>query len=477
MDIDFWKGDVKVLDDATAVEIVDSVKSICNDEGVLGVIVSSFWGGSQRWGRNSASLTSDQRDTQLFIYRSIRGAKIVGRTNQLDSESVQGLCNLLEYYGNKWSRNLRSDMMLDALLPQRIPPGISVWDEKAMERTAQDNGVMLPEIVRSTMREGLLSAGFFETRGMTKVSFHRDDYGRETIKSGRSTQAQCSLTVRHPKGIGSGWAGTSSFHMQSLDPYTLAKKALDKCMKSIDPVRIEPGRYNVVLEPQATYSFVDTLVEAFNRLEIEASTRHPLSLGRDGNLNRIRSKLGLKIVDDRITISHDPSDPEVGTMPDDFVEEVILVQDGVLKSLWNTAGHELNELSRFRPNIYRPSIRVKGYNKSIDSLVESMERGLLVTRVDKVQKVDNDSLLCTGLTRDGLWLIEEGRITKAVKNFRWTESPMFIFNNILDISEGQQVFFPIRQRFFSDFRSASQSAVVPAISVKDFSFTSTIDAI
>jgi predicted Zn-dependent protease len=107
----------------------------------------------------------------------------------------------------------------------------------------------------------------------------------------------------------------------------------------------------------------------------------------------------------------------------------------------------------------------RGPTTTIDEMIATTKRGLLVTRFDKVRLLDKKSLLQSGYTRDGIWLIENGKISKAIKNFRFTESPLFALNNVEQIGIPRRVFCP------------GSAAVVPAFKVRDFSFTALIDAV
>jgi predicted Zn-dependent protease len=98
-------------------------------------------------------------------------------------------------------------------------------------------------------------------------------------------------------------------------------------------------------------------------------------------------------------------------------------------------------------------------------MIAGTTRGLLVTRLNNVNIIDFSSMLLGGNTRDGLWLIERGKISKAVKNFRFTESPLFVFNNVEQLGVPQRVFRP------------GAPAVCPPIKVRDFSFTGLMDAV
>jgi predicted Zn-dependent protease len=287
------------------------------------------------------------------------------------------------------------------------------------------------------------------------------------------------MTVRHPKGIGSGWAGLSGYDWTAIDGSALAQRALEKCLASIDPKRIEPGRYTVVLEPQAVSNLVDLLMvrePSHDPLEREFGAeagQGPFPLGKDTALDLWRTKTGLKIIDERITISHDPSDPLLGVVAEPGLGPTTWINRGVLTSLSYTRRYALGKLGDNLGALFRPSYRMSGGNSSVEEMIRSTQRGLLVTRFSNLRVINGGSLLATGVTRDGLWLIENGKISHAVKNMRITESPLFVLNQIVDLGEPVPIFRPSQQTF----EVKLNPAIVPPIKANDFSFTSTIDAV
>jgi predicted Zn-dependent protease len=286
------------------------------------------------------------------------------------------------------------------------------------------------------------------------------------------TQAQCSMTVRDVAGTASGWAGLSSYDWRAIDAQALAQRAIAKCLASRNPVAIEPGRYTVILEPQAVADLMEILVPAMRRAEAEGGFPHPFRLGYDDVLHLDRSKLGLKVVDERITISHDPADPQLGILPEPGMRPVTWIDHGVLTNLGYYRGYALDHLNRNDPVRGLDGYRMSGGETSVDEMIRTTRRGLLVTRFSNVRKLEPASLLSTGLTRDGLWLIENGQISKAVKNFRFTESPLFVLNSIEQLGLPERVFRPIGGPL-----GHLTPAIVPPLKTRDFSFTSTIDAI
>ncbi len=467
----------RLLTEAEGERVVREAVQQCEPGGNLRVTLMSYWTGSLKWARNRAAMTSDRRDILLSLTLYIRSAQpAMVLTNQIDSDSVAAAVKLL----NKRALEKADTRPLDRQLEIYEPdiPSTPVWSDETFNRPASKNGALINELTNKSESEGLLSAGYIESRGVNATYFQRDPYGRESRRFGQLTQAECSITVRYPDGSGSGWAGLSGYDFGAISESKLAQQALDKCMASANAVRIEPGRYTTILEPQASATMIESFVKALSRGTPETG-RGPLTAGADSAVGRFLTKLGLRIVDERVTISHNPSDPAMGTLATPFVEAVTLIENGVLTNLFNSYTHALNELVETNVTAPRQAFRMEGGNISVEEMISSTERGLIVTRFSNPQMIDGDSLLLTGVTRDGLWLIENGKISKAVRNFRFTESPWFMMNNINQIGATAPVWNPVSnlRSVVIDPQNAIAPLIVPTLKINDFSFTSTVDAV
>ncbi|HEY9450235.1 MAG TPA: metallopeptidase TldD-related protein [Gemmatimonadaceae bacterium] len=441
--------------------VVKLVKSFAQGGGETRAEISSWWTGELRWARNRVSLASDRRGVVFKVTRIIQGRSGDARTSQLDDVSLESAVRAAER-----SASLRGPKLEDLELP--VPsleyPEPAIWSDATSELAAEARGQLVRSLVEPSEAQGMLSAGYLEVRAQGVA---RENKAGQLLYAS-STQGQCSITVRDPKGTGSGWAGLSSYDWGRIDAAALSQLALEKCLASRNPVALEPGRYTVILEPQAVGDLVSLIMaQPLQKFPTEGG-RGPFVAGRDDALGLYYTKMGLKVVDERITISHDPMDPELGVVPfvgDDPVRAVKWIDRGVLM-----------ELAHFRPyavstrqdNLGYPSsmsYRMSGGEASVEEMIRTTKRGLLVTRFSNIQTLDPDSLVSTGLTRDGLWLIENGKITKAVKNFRFTESPLFVLNSIEELGRPVPVFSP------------AAPVIMPPLKTRDFSFTSTIDAI
>ena len=492
------------LDDSTRILTVDEceaiarrVRSFARGGGRTGVYVMSWWNGELRWARNRVSLAGDRRDTVVFVSRTIRGIPATTETNQLDDASLEAAVRHAEQelrFGRARLGSRVAEMLeaanaasdgrepavegaadssaAEAALP---PPPFEyektrIWSQATHDFAAESRGQMARSLVEPAESAGMLSAGYLEMRA-SGIGFINE--GAAPLYAA-CTQAQCSMTVRDPKGTGSGWAGLSSYDWSAVDAPALAERALGKCVTSRNPVALEPGRYTVILEPQAVSDLVNLVVSSLPRVRAEGPGQVSPFWLRAG-----QSKLGLKVIDERITIDHDPRDPSQGIIPFDYFplgepyRPVTWIDRGVLVNLATEQKYTVPGLNERLGYPNSEAYRMSGGGTSLPEMIRTTKRGLLVTRFSNIRVLDGVSLLSTGLTRDGLWLIENGVITKPVKNFRFTESPLFMLNSIEQLGVPVPVFRPVK-----DPSSVSLTpTIVPAVKARDFSFTAMIDAV
>ena len=184
------------------------------------------------------------------------------------------------------------------------------------------------------------------------------------------------------------------------------------------------------------------------------------------------TKIGEKVLDERVTLVSDPASPLAPSstftgegLP---VERTTWIENGVVKNL--AYDRYWAQKQGTRPVPLGGSLLMSGGDQSIEELIASTERGILVTRFWYIRPVDPRTILYTGLTRDGTFLIENGKVTRAVKNLRFNESPVFMLNNLVGMGQ------PVRVSASED-GGVSRGVVVPPIKARDFNFTSLSDAI
>ena len=291
----------------------------------------------------------------------------------------------------------------------------------------------------------------------------------------RDAQAGFVLTCRMKDGSGSGWAGiTGARELGQINAAAYTEVASQKAVKSQKPKKLEPGRYTVILEPRANARFLSLMTGIFNGGPAGAGAgaggpgggggRGGGGRGGGGNPMAGRN-IGDKIFSDLFTLKSDIGNSVLrqstigpNNMP---ARPVTWVEKGVLKSWANGAGAATNQ-----------SLVQEGSDLSIEDMVKQTRRGLLVTFFWYIRGVpaEGQPLLNTGMTRDGLFLIENGEITGPVQNFRWNMSPLVGYNN-LDLV-GKPV--PIHT---GEAYDGGGTALVPPVRINDFYMTSISPAV
>lgn len=278
----------------------------------------------------------------------------------------------------------------------------------------------------------------------------------------RGTSVNYTLTVRTTDGTGSGWAAADHPDWRQIDFAAVSARAIEKARASRQPQAVEPGRYTVILEPQAVGDLVQ-LIAFYADARLADEGRSPFSKEGGGN------KVGEKIVDTRVTLFSDPADAQLLAQPFDGegmpLARQVWVEGGELKQL-QTSRFWAKKQNR-TPTGGATSLKMAGGSSSIDEMIRGTERGILVTRLWYLREVDPRTILYTGLTRDGTFLIEQGRISRAIRNLRFNESPLFMLNNLEMLGRTERL----------AGTEAGGSVVMPALKVRDFNFTSLSEAV
>jgi predicted Zn-dependent protease len=271
------------------------------------------------------------------------------------------------------------------------------------------------------------------------------------------TFATYSITVRTGEGNGSGWGAAESQRAGNVDGRAVTDRAVRKAILSRAPVELEPRAYTVILEPSAMGDMVNLYFGSLDRRSADEG-RSFFSDAEKG------TKIGQKLFDDVVTIYSDPTHELAPSTP--------WGEDGlpIARTEWTRGGVQKNLfVSRYwgqerslAPVPRGTNLIMDGGDASLDELVASTEYGLLVTSFWYIRTVDPQTILHTGLTRDGLFLIEKGEITRPVVNFRWNESPAAIFHSIEAMTPAERVVT----------REGYIPIVAPAAKISEFRFSS-----
>jgi predicted Zn-dependent protease len=284
----------------------------------------------------------------------------------------------------------------------------------------------------------------------------------------RVAEAGFILTCRMADGSGSGWAGTTGIKdPTTIDAAGLTTVAADKALRSRNARALEPGRYTVILEPRANARFLSLMTGIFNGRAAE-SGRNFLSKPGGG------TKVGEKAFSDLFTLKSDVGNPVLRqtTMLGNNkpAAPVTWVEKGVVKNLLYDEGYAAEKKIAPTPATMNMSLSMEGTDQSVEDMIKSTRRGLLVTFFWYIRGVDQDTLLNTGMTRDGLFLIENGEITMPVQNFRWNMSPLVGYNNLTAVGR------PVPMHMGESY-DGGNTALIPPVRMEDFYMTSVSPAV
>jgi predicted Zn-dependent protease len=276
----------------------------------------------------------------------------------------------------------------------------------------------------------------------------------------RSSEAGLSVTARTADGTGSGYYSGDHFDLARLDTARIAQQAVSKAVRSRNPKAIEPSAYPVLLEPQAVADLIGFLTNSLDA-RTAAEGRSAFS-AKDG-----QTRVGEKLFDERLNLYSDPTNAELPAVPSTNegipASRLSLIKGGAVENLDYSRFWAQERKREPTPGPVNYILESSQPPVAIDEMIKGMMRGLLVSRFWYVRLVDPRTLVVTGLTRDGLWWIENGAVSHPVRNLRFNQSVLAMLApwNVEAIGAPQRS-FPV---------------MVPALRLRSFSFTSISDAI
>ena len=416
-------------------------------------------GGKQRnvrFAANQMSTAGMVTDVSMVVSSSFGPKHAITTTNDLSPEGIERAVRQSEAI----ARLAPDDPEAMPRLPQQnVAPVTAAWNEQTANLDAADCArAALSALGPARTKASIQAAGFLQ------VDANVNSLGNNAglFLYHRGTKANYTLTVRTNDGTGSGWAGAEEPAFGNIDFARISNRAIEKAELSRNPVAVEPGRYTVILEPQAVGDLV-TLVAFYADARSADEGRSPFVKQGGGN------KIGEKIVDERVSLYSDPYDPKILCDPFDGEGFPLTrrewIAKGVLKEL--QYGRFWAKKQGKQPTGGANNVVLAGGNTSREQMIASTQRGILVSRLWYLREVDPRTLLYTGLTRDGTFLIENGKVTKAIKNMRFNESPLFMLNNIEALGPQERVAGV----------EALIPCVMPLLKARDFNFTSLSDAV
>ena len=453
--------------------LADKVLGLAADAKADGCEIN-FEGGERsatRWANSSITTNLVQYDQQLAISVRVGAKQGTATTREFDDESLRASVDEARAAADRARENPNLPPLVKG--PQEYVP-VDAVAPKTADFGPGERAAWVKQSVDICDRKGVLGAGYIPKAYQTTCIANSEGlFGYYQY-----AEVGFILTCRMPTGSGSGWAGiTGAKDLSQVNVAALTEVAADKALRSQKPRAIEPGRYTTILEPRPAARFLSTMTGAFNAGGGGGGFGGGFNFGGVGRpfVNADGTpKIGQKLFSDAFTLKSDVGNAILRQTPimsdGSAAKPVTWIEKGVLKNVYYdaaTARRQKAAPSSASPNM---SLVVDGTTQSLDDMSKSTRRGLLVTFFWYLRPVDTLMLLQTGMTRDGLFLIENGEIAGPVQNFRWNMSPLVAFANISAV--GTPV--PIHT---GEAYDGPGTALVPPLRIEDFYMTSVSPAV
>lgn len=440
---------MSILSEAEAKAILDKVIAFSTGDQTIAQLGGGI-SGNVRFARNDISTSGIVDQTELGV--QVAFGKRVGTAtiNQFDDASLERVVRRAESLAKLAPENPE---FMPAVGKQTYR-ATDTFSEATAALTAEARAKIAETSILPCRERNLIAAGFLEDG----QSFFAHANSNGNFGYQRSTVADYTCTVRTDDGRGSGWVASNVQDIAQFDAAQDIQIAMRKAAASVDAKALEPGKYTVILEPAAASGLISFMMNFFDARSADEG-RSFLSKQGGGN------KIGEQIMDPRVNIYTDPWNPDVPVLPWDGDglprERTKIIDAGKVANLeysryW-AAKQGKPETAGWGNTI------MEGGTKSTADMIASTERGVLVTRTWYIRMVDPQTVLLTGLTRDGTFYIENGQLKYPIKNFRFNESPVIMLNNIEELGRSVRV--------------EGGNLMIPAMKIRDFTFTSLSDAV
>lgn len=410
--------------------------------------------GNIRYARNAISTSGDISTLSLSVNATYGKKTGTASINEFDDASLKKVVQRAEELAQLAPEN-----------PEYMPlPGPQQFKEAItyVPSTAAATPDMRADAVAKSIQVAkdakLLAAGYLEnTTGFNAIMNSKGFFGYN-----QDTDVVFTITTRNEAGTGSGYAARGFNDITKLDTLSATKISASKANGSVGARSIEPGKYTVILEPVAATYMLSNMFRGFDARGADEGRSF---MSKPGSGNR----LGEKLMDEKVTIYSDPFNTELpaSTWNGDGSENkrINWIEKGVVKNL--SYSRYWAKQKGVEPVPGPSNIIMEGGTMSVEDMIKSTERGILVSRLWYIRMVDPQTLLLTGLTRDGTFYIENGQIKYPVMNFRFNESPVIMLNNVEALGK------PERSVDVESYRSY----LIPPMKIRDFTFTSTSEAV
>ena len=413
-----------------------------------------------RFAANAFTTSGARENTTAVVTVWIDKKRGSSSTNEIDDDSLRATVAQAE----ELARISPVDREYLPTLGRQVYKPVNGYAEATSNISLNERARAINDVIGSCEKAGVVGAGFHQARGAAGASATKNgNFGYE-----RSSLVSLSTTARTPDGGSSGYFLRNHFDVAKLDVKRVSREAIRKAVQSRQPRTLEPGVYPAILEPQAVADLFSNFAFTFDARSADEG-RSPFSLPGG------KTKVGQQIFDERINVYSDPWNAELpgsqATQSGIPAERVQLVRNGVLENLVYSRFWAKQKDKEPTPGPVNSIMESSMSPVTLEDMIKATDRGILLGRFWYIRGVDPRVALQTGLTRDGIWYIEKGKIQYPVKNFRFNQSLMQL------LAPGNVDMIGVPERVGSAEGQGGSSSLLPALKVKEFHFTSQSEAV
>jgi predicted Zn-dependent protease len=445
-----------ILSKEEAKSILEKVVSFSKADGCE-VNLNGANGGNIRYARNSVSTAGEESNVGLAVESYFGKKSGTATINEFDDASLEKVVRRSEELAQLAPENPE---YMEPLSQQEYGEPSKTFIEATAGITPEYRAKVAADSINPASKEDITAAGFLEDRSGFSAMMN----SKGLFAYNQATNVDFTVTMRTNDGTGSGWVERNFNDVSKLNAGEASKIAIDKALMSKNAKAIEPGKYTVILEPSAASDLIGLMFFGMNARTADEG-RSFMSKKGGG------TKLGEKIVDERINIYTDPWHAEVpaSTWTGNGLprKKMDIIKDGVVQNLFYDRYWASQK--NVEPTAFPGNRIMVGGSASLEDMIKDTKKGVLVTRFWYIRAVDPQTLLYTGLTRDGTFYIENGKIKHPIKNFRFNESPIIMLNNLEQLGT--------HMRVSGGGPGGGAGTLMPYMKVRDFTFTSLSDAV
>ena len=430
-----------------------------------------------RFAQNNVLTSGSREGRSASVTVWIGGKRGSASTNDVDDASLKAMVEQAEAI----ARKAPTDREYMPTLGKQIYKPVNGYFEATANLSLVDRAKQIGAILNEMEKSGVIGAGFHNATSQA---------GGNATKNGnfefeRSTGVGLSVTSRTSDGTSSGYFLRSHNDIAKLDTMYIAKQSIKKALDGRGARAIDPGVYTVILEPQAVADLIGNFGFGFNARNAEEGRSVFSAPGG-------KTRLGEQVFDEKVNIYSDPWNPDLpgsqsvggggfggggggggfgggggsGGIP---AQKITMVNKGVLETLTYNRFWAAQKDTKPTPGPVNTIFQSSGPTNTVEEMIKSTKRGIIVSRFWYIRQTDPRTASSTGLTRDGVWWIEDGKIAYPLKNFRFNQSTvqMLAPGNVLMIGKPERV----------GSSEGGGGSLLPALKVREFNFTSQSEAV